>query len=81
MYDGSVIVDERNPHLLCPSLGGIAERLANAWKNGIAPVAGALLQQPARAMALIRVWESAWNGCEGRKFDAAKEKAARNGGN
>lgn len=80
MHDGSVIVDERNPRWLLPSLGEVAERLAEAWSHGVAPVAGALRDQPARAMALIRLWNIAWNRCEGQKFDEEQAKRNRNVG-
>lgn len=74
MSDGAIIVDERNPHWLVPSLGGIAERLSEAWDKGVGPLSGSLLQQPARAMSLIRIWKTAWNACDCRRWDEEHRK-------
>jgi hypothetical protein len=42
--------------------------LSDALDLGILPVPGGLMQQPARAVRLARLWKGAYRACEHRKM-------------
>lgn len=79
--DGTVEILEDNPVAYVPPLGFLAERLAEAYDRSILPAPGSLLQQPARAMELIRIWRRAIAQCEAQKAanQEAKQRRAGNG--
>lgn len=61
-----VSVERSNPRGFLSGCEGAARRLAYFMDKGILPWAGALVAQPARALAAVHLWNNAVQACENR---------------
>ena len=57
-----------DPAALISPLAEAGRSLSDALDLGILPVPGGLMQQPARAVRLARLWKGAYRACEHRKM-------------
>lgn len=46
-----------DPNIFAHPLASVASSLSAAWDNGILPCPGSLMDQPARAVALVHLWK------------------------
>lgn len=49
-------LEDCDPNIYAHPLAGVAASISESWGNGVLPCLGTLLDQPARAVALVNLW-------------------------